>query len=242
MPIITAGIFAVIGYIANVRNPWTLITIALGGYAIHVTFDQMFVPMIQRLRKGESAVTAFVEGQLLRGRRRFGSYVVHAAMIVVLVAIAVSSSMRQTAEVHIKKGETQKVAGYDLTFTGIEDRQEPHRVSTIARFILARNGKQLAILEPRMNQYETMREPIGSPDVYTTVAGDFYVSIAALDPVANSVAVNVYITPMVGWIWIAVIVMGLGGVMALIPPRTHVGQTLLSVGTDKSVIPTPETP
>jgi len=220
MPIITAGIFAVVGYIANVRHPWTLITIALGGYAIHVTFNQMFVPMIQRLRKGESAVTAFVEGQLLRGRRRFGSYVVHAAMIVVLVAIAVSSSMRQTAEVHLTKGQTQKVAGYDLTFTGIEDHQEPHRVSTIARFILARNGKQLAILEPRMNQYETMREPIGSPDVYTTIAGDFYVSIAALDPVSNSVAVNVYVTPMVGWIWIAVIVMGLGGVMALIPPRT----------------------
>ena len=56
-------------------------------------------------------------------------------------------------------------------------------MSIIGRFDVARNGKQIAQLEPRMNQYQMMREPIGTPDVHTTAAGDFYISLSNIDPV-----------------------------------------------------------
>jgi cytochrome c-type biogenesis protein CcmF len=218
-PIITAVVFAVIGFIANVRGPWTLITIAFGGYAAHVTFSQMFLPMFQRMKRGESAPGAFVEAQLVRGRRRFGGYIVHAAVIVAFIAIAVSSSMRETTELHFTKGQTQKVSGFDLTFRGVEQRVEPHRTAIVALFSVARNGKEVAKLEPRMNQYERMREPIGSPDVYTTAGGDFYVSISNVDSVAESASVTIFVAPLVVWIWISVVVMGLGALFGMIPAR-----------------------
>jgi cytochrome c-type biogenesis protein CcmF len=218
-PLIGAALFTAIGYALGVRNAWSLLTLAFGGYATQVTIAQMFVPMIQRLKRGDSAGTAFIDGQLRRGRRRFGSYIVHAAVIVVIVAIAVSSSMRQTTELNFTKGQTQKASGFDLTFVGIEEKQEPHRLSTIARFNVARGGKNVTTLEPRMNQYQMMRDPIGSPDVYTTPVRDLYVSIANIDPSAQTTTITVYESPMIVWIWIGVIIMGLGGLFALIPPR-----------------------
>jgi len=63
-------------------------------------------------------------------------------------------------------------------------------------------------------------EPIGTPDVYSTIGGDFYLSVMNIDAGSQSVAVNAIITPFVGWIWGAVILMGLGGLMALVPQRT----------------------
>jgi cytochrome c-type biogenesis protein CcmF len=138
----------------------------------------------------------------------------------VIVAIAVSSSMRQTTELTFTKGQTQKASGFDVTFLGVEERQEPHRFSTIGRFGVARGGKQLATLEPRMNQYQMMRDPIGSPDVYTTPVRDFYVSLANIDSATQTATVTIYESPMIVWIWIAVIIMGLGGLVALIPPRS----------------------
>jgi cytochrome c-type biogenesis protein CcmF len=218
-PIAGAVVFLALGLLAGSRSPWTLATLAFGGYAAQVTFGAMFVPMVQRLRKGENAFDAFVEGQLRRGRRRFGGYIAHAALIAVFIAIAISSSMRQTAELRFTKGQKQSVAGHELTFLGIEQRQEPHRAMTIARFAIAKGGRQVATLEPRMNQYDAMREPIGSPDVYTTAAGDFYLSLANLDPVSETATVTVYATPLIMWIWVGVIIMGLGGVVALIPHR-----------------------
>jgi cytochrome c-type biogenesis protein CcmF len=218
-PIAGAALFTIVGYFVGVRSVWTLITLAFGGYAAQVTLAQMFLPMVQRMKRGASAGSAFVDGQLRKGRRRFGSYIVHGAVVVVIIAIAVSTSMRQQMELSFTKGQTVKAAGFDLTFLGVEERQEPHRFMTLARFNVARDGEQLAVLEPRMNQYQTMREPIGSPDVHSTIGGDFYLALANVDAAAQTATVNVYVTPLIMWIWIAVILMGLGGLVALIPPR-----------------------
>ncbi|HKR66442.1 MAG TPA: cytochrome c-type biogenesis CcmF C-terminal domain-containing protein, partial [Thermoanaerobaculia bacterium] len=216
-PIAGGVVLALLGYVAGVRAPWTLLTLAFGGYAAQVTFAEMFLPTLQRMKRGESAGSAFVDAQLRRGRRRFASYVVHAAVLVAIIAIAVSSSMRQATEMHFTKGQTQQVSGFDVTFLGVEQQSEPHRSSLIARFGIARNGKSVATLAPRMSQYRTMREPIGAPDVYTTLAGDFYISLANIDPVSQSASINVYTAPLVVWIWISVICMGLGGLAGLIP-------------------------
>jgi len=218
-PLATAIVFAAIGYFANIRSFWTLLTIAFGGYAAHVTLGQMFLPMLQRMKRGEAATTAFVEGQLARGRRRFGGYIVHAAVIVAFISIAVSSSMRQQTELHFRKGETQQVSGFDLTFLGADERTEPHRSSIVGRFAVARDGKPVTTLEPRMNQYEGMREPIGTPDVHTTAGGDFYLALSNIDLTNQTTSITVFAAPLVVWIWISVIVMGLGALFGLVPFR-----------------------
>jgi cytochrome c-type biogenesis protein CcmF len=216
-PIAGAIVFAAIGYVFGIRSPWTLLTLAFGGYAAWVTIGQMFIPMIQRMRKGESLGSALIDGQLRRGRRRFASYIVHAAVVLVVIAIAVSSTMRQQLELHFTKGQTLKAAGYDVTFVGVDQRQEPHRVSTVGIFDIARDGKPVTRLEPRMNQYQMMREPIGSPDVHTTAARDFYISLSNIDTASERASITVFVSPMIVWIWLAVIAMALGALFSLIP-------------------------
>ena len=70
-----------------------------------------------------------------------------------------------------------------------------------------------------MNQYATMREPIGTPAVYSTLKGDLYISIMNIAADKQSAGIVVIYTPMVSWIWFSVLLMGLGGVVALIPAR-----------------------
>jgi cytochrome c-type biogenesis protein CcmF len=218
-PIAGAAVFAILGYIANIRNPWTLLTLAFGGYAAWVTLGQMFLPMLQRMKRGDSAPAAFVDANLRRGRRRFASYIVHGFMVVALISIAVSSSMRQTTELHFEKGQTQQASGFDVTFRGVEGRQEPHRTSIIGLFDITRNGKAVAHLEPRMNQYQMMREPIGTPAVHSTAAGDLYIALSNIDPVGQTASANVITAPLVMWIWVSVIMMGVGALFGLIPAR-----------------------
>jgi len=77
-------------------------------------------------------------------------------------------------------------------------------------------------MEPRMNQYAAMREPIGTPAVYSTPKGDLYISIMNIGADQQSAGIVVIYTPMVSWIWFSVLLMGLGGVVALIPQRISV--------------------
>jgi cytochrome c-type biogenesis protein CcmF len=218
-PIIGAVVLAAVGFALGVRNPWTVLTLAFGGYAAQVTLGQMWLPLMQRLRRGDSFSAALVHGQLQRGRRRFGSYIVHAGAVIVIIAIAVSSTMKTTREVTLLKGQTASIGPYALTFTGTEVRQEPHRVASVALFSVMRNGRSVGTLEPRMNQYQMMREPIGTPAVHSTFTSDLYVSIMNLDTANERAGVLMIITPLVSWIWFAVLMMGLGGIVALIPAR-----------------------
>jgi cytochrome c-type biogenesis protein CcmF len=216
-PLAGAVLLAGLGFALGISNVWTLVTLGFGGYAAQVTLGEMFAPLASRLKRGESLGSAMLNGQLRRGRRRFASYVVHAGAVVVIIAIAVSSTMRTTHEATLARGESATLAGYTVTFNGAEIREEPHRQSTIARFSVTKNGKPVTTLAPRMNQYQTMREPIGTPDVYSTLGGDLYLSLMNIDVASQNVGVLMIRTPMVAWIWISVILMGLGGVLALIP-------------------------
>jgi len=216
-PLITGAIVMAIGLALGVRNVWTVLTLLFGGYAAHVTMAQMWLPFRQRVKRGDAIGPALVDAQLRRGRRRFGGYIVHAGAVIVFVAIAVSSTMRTQEEVTLTRGQSTTFAGYTVTYLGSEERAEPHRQSTIARFNLTKNGAAVTTMEPRMNQYAAMREPIGTPAVYSTITRDYYISIMNLQ--GDQAGVLIINMPMVGWIWGSVIMMGIGGLVALIPSR-----------------------
>jgi len=215
-PLLGACVLAAAGFALGVRNPWTILALLFGGFTAQVTLSEMFLPVRQRMRaRGEGLAEAFRQAQT-RGRRRFGAYVVHAGAVVVIAAIAVSSTMGSSKEVQLNQGETTTLGAYQLTFAGAEQVSEPHRQSVLARVDVTKNGRSVGTLLPRMSQYESQREPIGSPAVHTGLTEDLYLSIHNID--GSSVGLLVLINPMVSWIWIATAIMALGGLVALVPP------------------------
>ncbi len=220
-PLLGAGVLALVGAVLGARNPWTLLTLAFGGYALQVTFAEMLLPVRQRLKShGGGLGGAAKDALLVRGRRRFGAYVVHAGAAVIIVAIAVSSTMGQSKELQVKLGESVQVGRYTLTFLGVHQVREPHREAVVARVALKRGDKDLGELLPRMNQYDTQREPIGTPAVRTFLFEDVYLSIMNIAPSGTSLGLLALVNPMVGWIWIATGLMAVGGLIALVPRRS----------------------
>ena len=196
-PLLGACLLAAVGFALGVRNPWTILALLFGGFTAQVTLSEMFLPVRQRMRaRGEGLAEAFRQAQS-RGRRRFGAYIVHAGAVVVIAAIAVSSTMGSSKEVQLNQGETTTLGAYQLTFLRAEQLSEPHRQSVLARVDVSKNGRSLGMMFPRMSQYESQREPIGSPAVHTGLTEDLYLSIHNID--GASVGLLVLINPMVSW-------------------------------------------
>jgi cytochrome c-type biogenesis protein CcmF len=115
----------------------------------------------------------------------------------------------------LKQGETMTLGHYTLTFEGVENEQEAHRTSVIARIGVKKNGVDLGVLRPMMNQYRSQRESIGTPDVRTGLVEDLYLSAMNIDQETGTVGLLVLINPLVSWLWIATVIMAIGGLMAL---------------------------
>ena len=218
-PLAGAVLLAVVGFLAGARNPWTLLTLAFGGYALQVTLAEQWLPVRQRMKSGEGLLQALLRAQLGHGRRRFGAYVVHLGVALVVIAIAVSSTMAVQKELQLAPGETARLGAYEITFVRTEQRQEPHRTAVVAQVTLRKDGRDLGTMEPRMNHYDTQREPVGSPDVRSFLFQDVYLSVLNIDPEGGKVGLLALVNPMVGWIWGATGLMALGGLLALLPRR-----------------------
>jgi cytochrome c-type biogenesis protein CcmF len=113
---------------------------------------------------------------------------------------------------------------YTLTLEGIEREEAAHRTSVIARIGVKKNGASLPPLRPMMNQYRSQRESIGTPAVRTGLVEDLYLSAMNIDPETQTVGLLAMINPLVSWLWIATVIMAIGGLMALFS-SVRVGRT-----------------
>jgi cytochrome c-type biogenesis protein CcmF len=215
-PLFGALLGAALGAMLGVRAPWTLVALAFGGYTAQVTLRELWLPVARRRAQGAALGQALVESPL-RGRRRTAAYVVHAGAALAVVAIAVSSTMGTSKELQLREGETVTLGAYSLTFLKAEEVREPHREAVVARIRVARGGRELGEMTPRMNHYDSQREPVGTPAVRTGMFEDLYLSVMNIDAAAGTLGLLAMVNPMVAWIWGATAIMALGGLAALWP-------------------------
>ncbi len=218
-PLAAAGVFTALGLLAGVRHPWTLVALFCGGYTAQVTLGELWLPVARRMRAHGEGLGAAVSGVQGRARRRVAGYLVHAGAVLALVAVAVSSTEGITTEVQVARGEAVTLGPYTLTFQGVDQLSEPHREAVVANVAVRRGDRDLGLLQPRMNYYASQREPIGTPAVRSSLRHDLYLSVLNIDPEGRSIGLHAMINPMVVWLWIATLVMGLGGLLGLLPSR-----------------------
>jgi cytochrome c-type biogenesis protein CcmF len=70
-----------------------------------------------------------------------------------------------------------------------------------------------------MNFYARSNDPIGSPTVDERIIRDVYVSLLAYDQRTGTASFNMWVFPLVGWIWYAIPILALGTLIALWPQR-----------------------
>ncbi len=194
-----------------------LFTGAFGGYALWVTAARGTEAMRRRKARGDST-TEVVRTGILRSPRLVGAYIVHLGVVVTFFSIALSSTFQTSEEAMLSPGQELTIDEYALRFEQVEVVREPHRLSRKATLAVSDGGRDVGILQPAINHYPSMTEPIGTPAVRTALSHDLYLTVMDVLP-DGRVGVRAIITPAVLWIWIGVFIMSGGMALCLVPPR-----------------------
>ena len=152
-----------------------------------------------------------------RNRRRYGGYVVHAAIVLLLIGAIGIGGFSTTREVELSPGERVDVAGYSLRYVGPEQRRAANAQELRARLAVSRNGESLGTITPGKNRYfveqQTSNEVAIRPDLLR--AEDLFV--IADEFRGDGVFLKVIVNPLVNLIWLAGFVFVLGSVVAMWP-------------------------
>jgi cytochrome c-type biogenesis protein CcmF len=217
--IVTSAACFAVGY----RGFVPVTTFGLGAFVAVVTVREMLLPARQRAAElKESFGQAFMK-TAMRAQRRTGGLVVHLGIVIIVVAVAASSSYKVYATGTLSQGQSLKVGDHSVRFDGLGNGRDVRREWLAANVtITGPNGTSSVhhdLDAPRMNFYDTSNEPVGSPLVHTTLTKDVYVSLLAFDQKTNSASFNAWEFPLVGWIWYAIPILVLGIGLALWPQR-----------------------
>ncbi|MFY2558011.1 heme lyase CcmF/NrfE family subunit [Corallococcus terminator] len=212
--LVTAICFAV-----GLRGVYPLLTFGLAGFVTVVTLRELVSPIRVRMTERKEGLLTAVFTSATKAQRRFGGYVVHLGIVVLIVAVSASSSYVKHTSGTLKKGQTMMLDGYQLKYQGLMSGEEPHRTFVAARVEVTTPGGKVEEMKPRLNYYERSTDPIGTPAVRETAGEDLYISLMAFSEQAGNASFNVWVFPLVGWIWWSIPLMVLGTLISLWPRR-----------------------
>ncbi|HEX4745199.1 MAG TPA: cytochrome c-type biogenesis CcmF C-terminal domain-containing protein [Candidatus Limnocylindria bacterium] len=217
-PAVTAALAAVVSVAAGARGAAPVLTYALAAFvAATVTQEVARGIRARGALHGERGGTAFL-ALFRRNGRRYGGYVVHLGIALIAVAIAASQSGTVEAEQTLAPGGSMAVAGRVITLEAIRDVDEPQRRRVVAD-VRVSGASGDTRLEPSVAFYPNATQPVGTPGIGAGLDEDVYVILAAYDQRGKAWAtIRTRVIPFVSWLWVGGAVIGLGSVIAALPP------------------------
>jgi cytochrome c-type biogenesis protein CcmF len=210
----------VVVFALGMRAVWPLVTIGFAGFVMATIVEEFRKGINARKRiAGVSTPVAFWQ-ILTRNNRRYGGYTVHAGIVIIIVALAISGTWRTEREVTLNQGEHMVLGDYVVQFDEVWGEQEPQRFVVGSTFTVFRKGKDAGQLQPRMNYYTGSQQPIATPAVRSSLKEDLYLTLMAFDQERGAYAtVRAIVNPAVPWLWIGGMIVALGGILAVAPQR-----------------------
>ena len=150
--------------------------------------------------------------------------VVHLGVVIMAVAIVTSTSYTTRNEVTLATGQSTVVSGQYVTFNGFRTVKDSLETATQLRVDVDHHA-----LLPAVTTYNGRSDQsVGTPAIDSNLERDVYVTFDAVGGNGNqsggqvlqnlpsgAIALGVVVEPMIPWIWIGGLVVGLGGLLAV---------------------------
>ena len=165
----------------------------------------------------ESVPRAF--GSLVaRNRRRYGGYVVHAAIVLLAIGIAGSSAYDTSKTARLAPGQSVKLRDYTLVFRNTTTGRSSNAIETRANIDVFRGGHRIAVMHPGKNNYPIEQQVSNEVAIRSDwLTGEDLFLITEQVNGNGTIDFKAIINPLVNMIWLAGFVFLLGSVITLWP-------------------------
>jgi cytochrome c-type biogenesis protein CcmF len=202
----------------GLRGTATLIGFGLGAMAGATALRAL----VLSVRAAQARHVGWWRGLLGRAN---GGMIVHIGVVVLAVGVIAATSYRHQAELALHRGTVVTYDGHRFEFEGLRTVTSPSRTSNQALVKV-----DDAVFRPATTSFGSALQPVGTPAIDSGFFADVYLTFDAVGGLgstsgneainnlpAGSVAIGVVIEPLVAWLWTGGLLIGAGGLLALVP-------------------------
>ncbi|HTR75523.1 MAG TPA: cytochrome c-type biogenesis CcmF C-terminal domain-containing protein [Solirubrobacterales bacterium] len=145
--VVAAATFVVVLLFTDAgRKPWALALFTFAAFAIAGVAQEFYNGAHARQKTSGGSFAGALLAVTARNRRRYGGYIVHIGIAVLLIGIAASSSFQTNENVSMKPGETRVVDGREFTYKRPYVQVDSEKYTFGAEVEVRQDGKELAML------------------------------------------------------------------------------------------------
>ncbi|MHB8659516.1 MAG: heme lyase CcmF/NrfE family subunit [Solirubrobacteraceae bacterium] len=154
-----------------------------------------------------------------RNRRRYGGYLVHAAVVMLAIGVAGSSAYQSERERKLAPGQSLAIGGYQLHYRQLATRRSANAVEQRTLVDVSRGGHSLGQLAPGKNEYFPTAGLFSNEVAIRSnwLTGEDLYLVADQINRDGSVYFKVWVKPLVNFIWLGGLVFVLGSLVAMWP-------------------------
>jgi cytochrome c-type biogenesis protein CcmF len=155
-----------------------------------------------------------------RNTRRYGGYLVHVGIVILFVGFTGAAFNKDTT-VELPQGGTMNIGAYTLKVVGYEEGQNANYSWGRPKIAVTKNGEELPLMLPEQRFYFASQTPTHDIALRRRLNEDLYINYAGPGTGNNNVILQVYVNPLVSWVWIGYWVVLFGTIICLIPSKTR---------------------
>jgi len=202
---------------AGLHEWYALAAFSLAAFVLGTVFVEFRRGVIARQHMVSERPARALMNLVAKNNRRYGGYIIHIGVALAFVGIVGSSFFRTEVKETTKPGGSFDVGPYELVFLGLKHDETPHLESARAEVEVLRNGNPIAVMRPGKLFYKRPQQPATSVAIRSTPANDLYVVLASIDDSSGLVTFQVFLTPLVFWLWAGGFIMAFGTVIVMWP-------------------------
>ncbi|MGD0096913.1 MAG: cytochrome c-type biogenesis CcmF C-terminal domain-containing protein [Terracidiphilus sp.] len=154
-----------------------------------------------------------------RNTRRYGGYIIHIAVVIVVIGLA-GSAFNRNVESEMALHDKISIGPYTLECVGASQDSNANYNSDFAMLDVYKNGKKQFQMTPEKRVYLASEQPQTMVAIHSIPLWDLYVVYEGTNPDTQQPIIKAFLNPLVGWIWAGVVLIVIGTVVALVPSLT----------------------
>ena len=145
---------------------------------------------------------------LLRNRRRYGGYVVHLGVVLIVIGFS-GAAFSTERQAELQPGQSLAIDDYALTFEGIDASQTDEKQINAVNVSVTKDGDPLGSMSPERNLHLAQQQTQSEVAIRTTPVEDLYLVVTAIDP-NGDIVLRAFVNPLTWWIWMGAAIMAVG--------------------------------
>jgi cytochrome c-type biogenesis protein CcmF len=165
--------------------------------------------------RGESLAQALF-ALVSKNKRRYGGYIVHFGIVLLFIGFAGAAFNLETSG-EVGEGDTMSIGDFTLVCERIQEKETPNYYYVEAALAVTKNGKPVATLYPEKRVYKASEQSTSEVSMRSTLREDLYAVFAGLSQDSEKAVIHLYLNPLVSWLWLGGIVIGIGTIICILP-------------------------